>query len=39
MNSDKEYYIELIQELFQLATVREVECVWRFVRAYLGQAD
>ncbi len=39
MNEDKAYYMERIQELFKSASVREVECVWRFVNAYLGKSD
>lgn len=39
MSEDKTYYMERIQELFQAASARELELVYRFVRAYLGKAD
>ena len=39
MSEERTYYMERIQKLFQTASTRELELVWRFVRAYLGKAD
>ena len=39
MKESRTWYLERIQALFETASVREIELIWRFVRAYLGKAD